>query len=332
MTARTISHEALDQLSAQLPEPVIALDSEERICVFNAAAERAFGVAASDVLGRSLLTVTGLAELLPLRVAALSGEGTARAEVRLPGGSSGWAQMVIVPEQATRGLFKNMDDRMYLLQEVVHSLNVPITVVKGFIDLIIGFGELNARQMEYAQRAQIKLLNMSNQVYEVLDTFWMESGAVIHSEPTDIVAVVRQVAASLADLAAIQGVELDLDLPDDKCVIMADAVRLQHAIGNLVHNAIKYSPDGGQVSVAIHEADHRVSIRVADHGIGIAPEYLPRIFDLSYRVRVPETQRIEGSGLGLALVKTVIEKHKGTVSVESTPGQGSAFELSLPAE
>ncbi len=332
MTIRTISHEALAQLAHQLSEPVIALDGEERICLFNAAAERAFGMAASDVLGSNLLTTPELDMLLPLRMAALSGEGAARAEVTLPAGKKSWVNVLLAPEQPVRALFKDMDDRLYAVQEVVHSLNVPITIVKGFIDLIIGYGDLNTKQLSYAQRSQIKLLNMSNQVYEVLDTFWMQSGAVIDGELTDVVALARQAAAPLGDLAAIQGVDLDLDLPASPCLITADAVRLQHAIGNLVHNAIKYSPDGGKVRLQVCEEGHQVCVRVEDQGIGIAPEYIPRIFELSYRVRIPETQRIEGSGLGLALVKTVVEKHNGSISVQSTPGKGSVFTVSLPLE
>ena len=332
MTVRIISHEALAQLAHQLPEPVIALDNEERVCLFNPAAERGFGMAASDVLGRNIFTIPGLEALLPLRIAALGDEKTACAEVLLPSGEKSSVHMLLAPEQPSRVLFKDMDERLYAVQEVVHSLNVPITVVKGFIDLIIGFGELNPKQLGYAQRSQIKLLNMSNQVYEVLDTFWMQSGAVIHSELTDVVALARQAAAPLGDLAAIQGVDLALDLPAKQYLITGDAVRLQHAIGNLIHNAIKYSPDGGTVRLRVHEEDHRVWVRVEDQGIGIAPEYIPRIFDLSYRVNTPETHRIEGSGLGLALVKTVIEKHNGSISVQSTPGKGSVFSVSLPLE
>jgi signal transduction histidine kinase len=113
-------------------------------------------------------------------------------------------------------------------------------------------------------------------------------------------------------------------------VIQGDERRLQSAISNLVSNAIKYSPNGGPVYVTVVPNEKTVTLRVEDHGIGIAPEHLSYLFQRFYRVHTPETSRIEGTGLGLAIVKAIVEKHGGEVFVQSAPGEGSVFGFRLP--
>jgi two-component system phosphate regulon sensor histidine kinase PhoR len=129
-----------------------------------------------------------------------------------------------------------------------------------------------------------------------------------------------------------QGVDLRLHLAADSCPYQGDERRLESAIYNLIGNAIKYSPDGGPVDVFVESHDGNITIQVKDQGIGIQPEHLEDIFENFFRVRTPETQQIEGSGLGLPIVKTVVAKHGGEVMVTSTPGEGSTFGFSLPAQ
>ncbi|HJW83527.1 MAG TPA: ATP-binding protein [Anaerolineae bacterium] len=112
--------------------------------------------------------------------------------------------------------------------------------------------------------------------------------------------------------------------------IRANARRLEQVFINLIGNAIKYTPEGGQIDVSLSEDHDFVVLQVRDTGIGIPPKDQPHIFDKFYRVESDETVSIAGTGLGLSIVKTIIEKHKGRVWVESEVGQGSAFTVLLP--
>jgi signal transduction histidine kinase len=112
--------------------------------------------------------------------------------------------------------------------------------------------------------------------------------------------------------------------------IYADPKSIEEIFSNLVTNAINYSPGGGQVSVSANGLGEYMEIRVADTGVGIDPEELPKIFDKFYRVKHPETRQVMGTGLGLAIVKGVIEAHQGTIDVESTLGKGTVFRILLP--
>jgi signal transduction histidine kinase len=216
------------------------------------------------------------------------------------------------------------------MREIVHDLKVRIASAKGFIDLIDASGDLSSKQQTFAQRAHLSLTSMLSQVNEILDMSWLEAGGELDSCQTDLNKLVQRAVKELEGYARHSRVEITLDLPPEGCTVEGDERRLASAIGNLVGNAIKYSPNGGPVRVSIETNNATATFRVEDHGIGIPAEHLPRLFQRFYRVRTPETRRIEGSGLGLAIVKEIIEKHGGQVLVESTPGQGSTFGFSLP--
>jgi signal transduction histidine kinase len=112
--------------------------------------------------------------------------------------------------------------------------------------------------------------------------------------------------------------------------VQGDYLRLQQVARNLISNAIKYTPSGGQVMVASCLDHGRVQVKIQDSGIGIPAESLPFIFDKFYRVHSDETKSIDGNGLGLAIVKSIVENHGGKVAVESTLGKGSCFSFNLP--
>jgi len=117
---------------------------------------------------------------------------------------------------------------------------------------------------------------------------------------------------------------------DDLPAVHADAERLRQVLANLLSNAIKFSPHGGEVTVGARAQGTQVLVWVADHGLGIPPEALPKLFSKFYRVEHHETRHIGGTGLGLALVKEIVEAHNGSVWVESVVGQGSTFFFTVP--
>ncbi|MDR7393639.1 MAG: HAMP domain-containing sensor histidine kinase [Armatimonadota bacterium] len=157
-----------------------------------------------------------------------------------------------------------------------------------------------------------------------------ETGAP-QRRPVDLAPVLYELVEEVSALAADAGLRLEVDVPPHLPEVLADPEQIGLAVRNLLDNAIKYTAAGGRVTVRASASDRSVELVVADTGVGIAPEHLPKVFDRFYRV--PAAGRgPEGSGLGLALVREVVEAHGGRVDVRSTPGAGTEFRVRLPRE
>ncbi|MBN1681441.1 MAG: PAS domain-containing sensor histidine kinase [Anaerolineae bacterium] len=335
MTAQSFSHDTLVLLCNNISDAVVVVDQDNRVSLFNAAAEAVFYTPADKILGRKLNRCAPLKSLVPLFEQAYTGGGYTT-EVTLPSDILFRARFIVAPDKGCVAVFqpaRSPDDTRVelanMIADIVHDLKSPISSTKGFIELIEAAGSLSDRQATFAQRAQSSLEYMLSLVHELLDMAWLESGASLDISHVDLNDLVRHTASQFEDYARRQGVEFELVLPPDGCQVEADDRRLLGVIGNLVSNAIKYSPDGGIVRMSVSVKDHAVTCSIADQGLGISQDYLPHIFERFYRVHTPETRRIEGSGLGLAIVEAVIKKHGGSVFVDSTPGEGSVFGFSL---
>jgi signal transduction histidine kinase len=127
-----------------------------------------------------------------------------------------------------------------------------------------------------------------------------------------------------------QRIDLSCSLRDLK-PILADPKNIEEVLNNLLSNAINYSPDGGKVAVSARGVDQFIEIKVSDTGVGIPAEEIPKIFEKFYRVKHPKTRHITGTGLGLSLVKGIVESYHGSIGVESVPGKGTTFTIILPA-
>jgi two-component system phosphate regulon sensor histidine kinase PhoR len=336
MTERIIQFSALTVLTRSVFDAVVAVDRDRRICLINPVAESVFGVNADDVLGTRLDEHPVFQPLVALAQWAIASGDTAREQVVLPTDESRWVHLLVTPEAVPSkphlplGVRRGEEEVADPMREIVHDLKVRIASAKGFIDLVAASGELSDKQCGFIQRAHLSLTSMLSQVNEILDMTWIETGGELDRCQTDLNKLAQRAVKELEGYARHAHVQIALDLPPEGCAVEGDERRLASAIGNLVGNAIKYSPGGGPVHVSVKADSDTAIFRVEDHGIGIPAEHLPRLFRRFYRVRTPETRRIEGSGLGLAIVRAIVEKHGGQVFVESTPGQGSVFGFSLP--
>lgn len=224
-------------------------------------------------------------------------------------------------------------EREELLGVIAHELRTPITVVQAHLDLAtraVESGRLEplARYLGSARAALDRLSRLSADLVEGS----RGEQPTFELTPLDLVAVVEQACAWARPAAASQQIRLDHQLAADRPLIRANADALLSVFGNLFSNAVRYTPPGGQVRVHYQAVPAGVRVVVDDTGIGMPPEVQARVFEKFYRA--PDARRMEarGLGLGLALVRQLVAAHRGTVEVKSSPGQGSTFSVTLPAD
>lgn len=325
MITHTLTHETLETLCSQSPVATIVIDPEKRIRLLNPAAEKALGLPPLGAVGHALTDYEALQAVAEHLDTTPNGPGIQTAMLRSGANTEVAVQIIVALDTSVANL-----SQVELVENLVHDLKRPAAVAKSLADMVQETGALNEQQLAWLDRARRKLLTMSSTINEVIDTFWMEVSGELLWQQADLVPIVQRLVREASDLAHLNGVVLETDLPEEGCPILVDATRIQGAISNLINNAIKYSPGGGTVHISLTDSSDTITFQVSDQGIGIPAEELERIFEPGYRVRSKETERIEGTGIGLAIVRTVIDKHGGTIFVNSTPGQGSTFGFTLP--
>ncbi len=229
--------------------------------------------------------------------------------------------------------FKELDEmKSEFVATVSHDLRAPLTFIRGYASMLPMVGELSEKQESYLDRILEGIDQMSALIEDLLNLRRIEAGVGIKQEPCNLGLILIEAVDSMRARAAANGLVLRLKPSEGSVTITGDHTLLRQAIGNLVDNAIKYTPSGGEVSVGmeVDEARGEVIIHVHDTGIGIAPEDQLRLFEKFYRIRRRETGNVPGTGLGLALVRSIIERHGGRVWVESELNKGSTFYIALP--
>lgn len=214
---------------------------------------------------------------------------------------------------------------------VSHEFRTPLTGIQGFSELIRDEDLTPEETREYADDINRDAQRLARLIGEMLDLGRLESGRIeLTLSAVDLNAVVREVVARSAPAAGRR--ELRVETDDSLPPIRADADKITQVMTNLVSNAVKYSADGGTVTVATQREDDGVHVSVADTGFGIPAGDLERIFEPYERVESSETARVEGTGLGLPIVRGIVRLHGGRVWVESQIGRGSTFHVVLPPQ
>lgn len=213
------------------------------------------------------------------------------------------------------------------LSNVTHELRTPLTSIIGYVDLLReqdGLPPRVARDLEVINRNAERLERL------VTDLLSAASGSVdVRPEPADLAEVIRLSVATAAPHAAVAGVELVTEV-DGPLPAMIDPVRIAQVFDNLLSNAVKYSPGGGAVTVRTRESDDVVTCEVEDTGMGISPADCDELFTEFFRSDDARKASIPGVGLGLAITKTIVENHGGSISCSSVLGEGSTFRILLP--
>jgi len=244
---------------------------------------------------------------------------------------SGLEQQVRNLAEAYAELKKANNLRDEFVQNVSHELRIPLTFVRSYVELLLeGYpGPLTAEQRKYLEIIADKTGAMARLVNEIVEL--QQAGLpLIKRTAVSLSEVMRRAVEGCAAAAARAGLTIVEQLPSEKLLVLGDEHRLTQVFDNLLGNAIKFSPNGGKIVVRLEKQRSVVRASVSDEGIGIPKEEQERIFDRFYRVDRPDGRRFSGAGLGLAIVKSIVEAHGGEVWVESEPGKGSTFYVSMP--
>jgi signal transduction histidine kinase len=232
--------------------------------------------------------------------------------------------------QMSADLHRATELRRRLTADIAHDLRTPLAVLSGYLEAMRdeALRPTPARFSAMYDETRILL-----RLVEDLHTLSLADAdeLVLKRQPVHPQELLGRVAQTYADAAAQAGVELSLEPDQGAPTLLADAEQLARAIGNLVSNALRYTPPGGKVTLEAARARGGAMLVVCDTGEGIAAEHLPNIFERFYRVDDSRSQATGGSGLGLAIVRSIVTAHGGSVAVSSAPGQGTRFAITLPA-
>ncbi len=218
-----------------------------------------------------------------------------------------------------------------MMQNISHELRTPLTFVKGYVELLLAgeAGQISEQQREYLKIVADKTNTVTRLVSDII--FLQQADRISGKvSPVSLPRLAQQALQGCAATAQEAGLTLKLNSPDDLPPVAGDEGRLSQVFDNLLNNAIKFSPEGGQITVTIEDVGSMLRTSISDQGIGISQEQQGRIFERFYQVDGSTRRRFGGAGLGLAIVKRIVESHNGKIWVESEPGHGSSFRFTIP--
>ncbi|XAS66410.1 PAS domain-containing sensor histidine kinase [Micrococcaceae bacterium Sec5.7] len=241
----------------------------------------------------------------------------------------GFSGAVIIYRDVS-GLVEALSAKEELISNVSHEFRTPLMSVLGNVDLVLDevedLSSIAVQRLQVVQRNAERLLSLVSDLLVSASTV-----LAVHPRRTDLAGLVESSIGSAQAQADATNVSLRTDLPIPLWA-HADPLRMSQALDNLLSNAIKYSPAGGMVTVSAQRSESWVKLKVEDTGMGISAEETTRIFTRFFRTSAARQSAIPGVGLGLSITKAIVERHGGVISCVSTPGQGSTFTITLPAD
>lgn len=314
--------------------PMLILDADLKLLLLNREARTRLALS-REVVGRPVAEVVHQAELVSLLTKPIEESCLEQRELVLDDGSVWLPRVAPIPGhgrililQDIMGLKELDRAKDNFVASISHDMRAPLNTISGFVSSLGQLGPLNDEQTLFVDRILNTTNRMMGLVNGLLELARVNVGSEQSYEPCDILNIVSEVVADLQGQALANQVVLVLTAEEKLGMVYGDPHQLRRAIGNLVDNAIKYSPASEQVQIIASGGQDHVLIEVKDAGAGIAEADLPHIFDKFYRGG--DTGDTMGSGLGLALVRSVAKTHKGEVWAENRNGDGSAFFLRLP--
>ncbi|HBF38835.1 MAG TPA: hypothetical protein DDW50_16140 [Firmicutes bacterium] len=335
----------LEAILENLVDGILVIDSDLKIVLANRAAQDILGLSSSNIQGRPVLEVVLNHHLMNLiQEVNLSGQAF-ESELFLYYPDNKQIQVFLAPLKDDDGTLAGsivvLNDLTKLRQlervrqdfvaNVSHELRTPITSVKAMAETLInGAWKDQAMLDRYLEAIDQESDRLSNLINDLLDLAKLDSNVEASKEPFDFIQLITEVQERFINTNSEKGL-FALDLPDsDLPEVEANRDRIKQVLINLLDNAFKYTPPGGQVRLSVWLENGRIKVAVSDNGIGIPKEDLGRIFERFYRVDKARSREKGGTGLGLSIVKHIVESYGGKIEVESSLHQGSVFTFTLP--
>ncbi len=330
----------LDTVLQKMTDGVLIVDDQGRVQLVNPAAIKMFSISQPVAIGKPLIEVvrhhqpeemwqrcraTGEAQRVDFEVGhRLSLQGIATSLSPAISGSTLLLFQDLTHQRQTEAM------RRDFISNVSHELRTPLAALKALTETLqSGALEDPPAAHRFLEQMETEVDSLSLMVNELLELSRIESGRVpLNLTPTLPLDIVNPAVERLRLQAEHTGLMLSIECADDLPPVLADLTRVQQVVVNLLHNAIKFTPSSGQVSVRCERQDQMIRFAVVDNGIGIDSDDLPRIFERFYKV--DRSRATSGTGLGLAIARHLVEAHGGRIWVESEVGKGSTFYFTIP--
>jgi len=326
---------------ANMADGVIMTDRERTVLLANDAAQSMFGFKEKDVLGYPLVQAVHDYEIVDIAKKCLEIGKEQAAELEL-GTPKRFLRVIAIPLVTGRPagillLFQDLTQmknlqtmRREFVGNISHELRTPLTTIKAIVETLRDSTIDNQSvAKDFLGKIDAEVDRMAQMVDELTELSRIETGrGKLNLEPANLNKLVAEVTARLAPQAERQDVSLNTQLHADIPLVEADGERIQQVILNLLHNAIKFTPAGGKVTISTELGENSIIVNVADTGIGISEGDLPHVFERFYKA--DKARSGSGTGLGLAIAKHIVQAHGGNIWVQSQEGKGSTFSFKLP--
>ncbi len=334
-----------------LPVALFVVDGNYIIVEFNPAAEEITGRKRSEVLGRSCAEVfsTSLCQNeCPLRESEKTGMPCLGREALIQVQDNEMLPIIFSSRAISDDsgkliagieVFRDATDvrqleahKRNLISLFTHDLKAPVAIIGGFVDRLVQgkAGPLSEKQVSYLDTIHKEITRLEQYIFSFLDIARIESGQIeLQLNPCDLEELLTDIVTGFEVQAAKKSIDLAVERPHLSGLVVLDRVQISRVISNLLDNAIKYSSEHSTVKLLFKEDQKQVTLEIRDQGPGISTQDQAQVFTHFYRID-DERRAVQGTGLGLAAVKAIVEAHSGRVGMHSVPGRGSSFFVSLP--
>jgi len=321
---------------ANIQDGVIILDEKGCIQLINRTTEIAFDISSDNARGKPISEVIThpdidallrRAQTVPLKYHEINfDDGRIFNAQYTP--ISGFGSVITMQDIS---YLKQMDRiKNEFVHTVSHDLRSPLTSVLGYTELVERIGPLNEKQVEFLNHIRSSVESITSLVNELLDLSRLEAGFDTRREKVHFENVLKFALDTLDGQFKLNNLNMKMEVGNDLPEVRGNPIRLRQLMDNLLSNAVKYSPKGSTIRISLHAEDNQIIFSIEDEGPGIPQTEQARIFEKFYRAsNVPDD--VGGSGIGLAIVKSIVDSHQGRIWVESIPGVGSTFCVVLPA-
>jgi len=329
-----VERSKLETILTQVQDGVLVVDENDGLVLVNHIVRKAFGLDEQVLAGKKYTEVFSHRDLIML----IRGDAPHRDRMEIRIADEKFYQARSTQIKGV-GRVISLHDISYLKEldqaktefvtTVSHDLRSPLTSIMGYVELIKRVGEVNDKQMEYIQRVQTGVHNITKMINEILELGKIENRLDKNFEMVLLPPIIEDVVAAQQPVLADRNQSLSVNLSKTLPAVFGDVIQLRQLVENLIGNAIKYTGRGGKIAVSGEQEKEQVILRVRDSGYGIPLEDQAKIFDRFYRAQNVTTET-QGTGLGLSITKSIVENHKGRIWVDSKVGEGSTFTVVLP--